>query len=146
MSPTQDGEYDKLKQARSTAKGQITAARNKLELLLKEYVGQEFDHDKINRLEIQETHAKLKSCFKHFQELHTKCLEAREQGSNEEDEETIMKDQESYQEDVASKVYPVLAIVDSYEKSYEAHVKKQQLNETIGEADWFWSIYDFVQW
>ena len=131
MSPTQDGEYDKLKQARSTAKGQITAARNKLELLLKEYVGQEFDHDKINRLEIQETHAKLKSCFKHFQELHTKCLEAREQGSNEEDEETIMKDQESYQEDVASKVYPVLAIVDSYEKSYEAHVKKQQLNETL---------------
>ena len=47
MSPTQDVEYDKLKQARSTAKGQITAARNKLELLLKEYVGQEFDHDKI---------------------------------------------------------------------------------------------------
>ena len=29
----------------------MTEVRNKLDLLLKEYVGQEFDHDTINRLE-----------------------------------------------------------------------------------------------
>ena len=52
MSLSQDEEYDNLKKARSTAKGQITVARNKLDLLLKEYIGQEFDHENINRLEV----------------------------------------------------------------------------------------------
>ena len=66
MSLSQDEEYDNLKKARSTAKGQITVAKNKLDLLLKEYVGQEFDHENINRLEVQETHAKLKSSLKQF--------------------------------------------------------------------------------
>ena len=41
MSPAQDEEFEKLKVARSTSKGQITAARNKLEKLLKDYVGKE---------------------------------------------------------------------------------------------------------
>ena len=130
MSPAQDEEFEKLKVARSTSKGQITAARNKLEKLLKDYVGKEFEHEKINRLEIQETHARLKSCFKQFQDLHSQCLDAREKGSTEEEDANIMQTQENYLEEVASKVYEVLAIVDSYERSYEERVKKLQLNET----------------
>ena len=43
ISLTQDEEFNNLSKARSTAKGQITAASNKLDLLLKDYIGQEFD-------------------------------------------------------------------------------------------------------
>ena len=104
MSLSGDEEYNNLKKARSTAKGQITAARNKLDLLLKKYTGQEFYHEAIKRLKVQETHAKLRSSWKQFQDLHYKGLEDREKRDMEDTDAKIMQDEEAYFKKTSSKV------------------------------------------
>ena len=58
-------------------------------------------------------------------------MEAREKGETEDTDAEIVQVQEAYFEDVASKVYPVLAMAKSYKKSYVAHNKKQGLEETL---------------
>ena len=63
--------------------------------------------------------------------MHHKCLEVREKGDTEDGDAKIMQDQEAYFDEVASKVYPVLAMAESYKKSYAAYVKKQLLDETL---------------
>ena len=128
-------QFEALKISRSTVKGRITAARNKLEKILNEYKDQDFDHEQINRIEIQETHEKLKSCFSEFKEVHLKCLEMRDKSSTEKEEESILQAQEAYLEEVASKVYPVLAAADKYEKSYQEYVKQKQLNDTLASQE-----------
>ena len=128
-------QFEALKLSRSTVKGRITAARNKLEKILNEYKDQDFDHEQINRIEIQETHEKLKSCFSEFKEVHLKCLEMRDKSSTEQEDESILQAQEAYLEEVASKVYPVLAAADKYEKSYQEYVKQKQLNDTLASQE-----------
>ena len=77
-APSQDEDrskqFEALKLSRSTVKGQITAARNKLERIFNEYKDHDFDHEQINRIEVQETHEKLRSCFSQFKDVHLKCL------------------------------------------------------------------------
>ena len=63
--------------------------------------------------------------------MHHKCLKVRKKGATEDNDAKIMQYQEANFEETYSKVYPILAMAKSREKSYAAYNKKQLLDETL---------------
>ena len=119
-----------VKKARSTVKGQITTAVNKLGVLLELKSEGDFDHEKIGRIETKETHEKLKKNFQLFHKLHFQVLQLSVEGKDYQEDEKVIQQEEKHSEEVSAKVYPVLEKVAKYEKSfskYEALAKHQRL-------------------
>ena len=114
------------KKVRSAVKGQITTAVNKLGVLLDVKSEGDFDHEKIGRIQIKETHEKLKKSFQLFTKLHDQVLQLRDVDKDEKEEEKAILQEESYSEDVSNKVYPVLEKVVKYEKSFSKHEAKAE--------------------
>ena len=114
-----------VRKARSTVKGQIITAVNKLGILLHKKSEGDFDHEKIGRIETMETYEKFKKNFKLFKKLHVQVLQLRDENKNVKDEDKSFLQEENYS-DVSSKVYPILDQIVKYEKSFSKYEAKAE--------------------
>ena len=129
--PSEADNLATVKRSRSTAKGQITAAANRLEKILVTK-DNKFDHQAINEIEVKDYHDRLQANFTLFKEAHSKVQSLREVEATEKEEEEVMLEEEKYFGDVADRVYPLIRKHIEYTNSLSA---KQVLSESLLEEE-----------
>ena len=92
-------DVDKIKSARSTAKGQVTTKTKSLKKLLIEKDGK-FDFDEIEEEMVQELYQKLDKTHEDFQSLHERYLLYRTSETETELETTALEKEEIYSDKV----------------------------------------------
>ena len=130
-SPSEADDLATVKRSRSTAKGQITAAANRLEKILVSK-DDKFDHQAINEIEVKDYHDRLQANFTLFKEAHSKVQSLREVEATEKEEEKVILDEEKYFGDIADRVYPLFRKHIEYTNSLSA---KQILSESLLEEE-----------
>ena len=70
-------DVSQIKKSRSVAKVQITAAANRLDMILV-LKDDKFDHKAINKIEVKDYHDRLQANFTLFKEAHSKVVSLRE--------------------------------------------------------------------
>ena len=84
-----------------------------------------FDHDKIDRLQVQEEKASLKELQGSFKAIHQAYLLNMEVGKDETEEDALVEKQEQHYEEVMEKIYESLNLLADYEKSYKIYEAAQ---------------------
>ena len=119
---TQDPE--RIKKKRSTIQKLATGVRNILDKLLVRTAGQ-FDHSSIKRLEVHGHHANLKKHYANFQVIHEAYMEFRAKGKDAAKEETLVLQDEKHFEELRTKIFESLQLIEDYEESYKIFLASQ---------------------
>ena len=101
-----------VKRCRSSINTQITCDL----ILLKKELSKEknggFDFEDISQQMITMQKKKLSDHFELIQKLHERYLEVRVEGSTDEEEELLIKEDVSFMENITSKVCPILDLIN----------------------------------
>ena len=117
-----------VKKYRGVLKGQLTVSLNKLEKILANKLGDDFDHSSISKSEVKQVGAKLTTNFDLFIKLHDKCCLLRESGKNDEEELTLAEKDSEYTDSITDKYYPMQDLIEKYNCSLaDFEAKKAEL-------------------
>ena len=89
-----------VKRLRGSCSTQISCNLNILEKALSQRINNDYDYGKISPQLIRTHKAKLQNHFDLVQKLHDKFIELREEGSDEKEEEQLLKEDISYIQDI----------------------------------------------
>ena len=101
-----------VKRLRGSISTQLSCDINILEKALSHKVDGSYDFGKISPQLVKTQKVKLKNHFDLVQKLHEKYIEVREEGLNDDEENSLIKDDINYIEQLTSKVYPVLEAIE----------------------------------
>ena len=123
-----------INRARAVIKGQITNGIKKLEGIFEKQANGDFDHDNISRTEIVQANTKLDENFQLFQKIHLRYCEFRVLGTNETEEESLVKKDGDYIEEVESKVFPLLDKFTKYDRSFKVFEADEKAKQDAKQA------------
>ena len=109
-----------IKKRRSTVQRWTTGVRNNLDRLLVKTAGK-FDHSKIERLEVHDDQASLKKHYEDFKVIHGAFMGYRAEGKDDTEEETLVLQDEKHYQEVKSKIFKSLQLIEGYEESFKIY-------------------------
>ena len=118
-------DVDKIKSARSIAKGQVTRKVSNLEseLLID---NDKFLLDEINDDNVQELYQKLKNLFAKFEDLHDRFLHYKESEADAGADEAALEERENYYKDVKTNFDKASGLYDKYKKALALKVEEEK--------------------
>ena len=118
----------KIKQARQTAKGQVTKNCNKLQAyLLKEE--NKFLLDEIEYDEVQELYQKLNKSHSDFEDLHARYLDYRKVETDPTADKAALEKEENYAAEVKANYSEVRSSYLKYKKALAASIEEEKKNK-----------------
>ena len=119
-----------VKRARRSINTQISC---ELGLLVKELAKEtdgDYNYDQISPELIKSQRKKLEAHFDLIQKLHERYLDVREEGINDVEEQSRIKEDINFMADITSKVCPVLDKVNNYEECLVSFLKAKNFVKT----------------
>ena len=118
-------DVDKIRNARSTAKGQVTKKIQKFqeELLIND---DKFLLDEIDDNEIQELYQKLNQSLVKFEDLHERFLQYRDSEADADAEEIALNTAETYLKEVTSNFSAAKRLYNKYKKALAVLVEEDK--------------------